>query len=55
MELFRPLAGVNYNDLYKDAMSFIWGACFRPLAGVNYNFSKWLHGMSFRVSVPLRG
>ena len=36
MELFRPLAGVNYNAKKVRASSNV-AASFRPLAGVNYN------------------
>ena len=33
---FRPLAGVNYNEIGTDTYTSMMN-CFRPLAGVNYN------------------
>ena len=57
MELFRPLAGVNYNAGVVVQRTEA-APCFRPLAGVNYNGSGqgrcWQPGKDGRFR-PLAG
>ena len=50
---FRPLTGINFNELYKNLLATHSG--FRPLTGINFNASRdWrmLQKLRFR---PLTG